>query len=436
MIIQYLHDELEGSQLQEVVASDEGLVLGFYRFIKDPKTVWLVIDLDHQFPFVGLYDHNPWPKIKKTKPTALFLNSHFKNSRLKEIKSLENYGRVAEFDFSHPDKNLILELRLIPRQPNVVVKVGEGGKTKSVNWEKPKELVEVSENASIDYVEQDQRSIPFMFNQWLDRRSKVKKNEMFAEPINAGASPYDKWVAARKKDLVKKEKALQQIETQVQELLKVPWSDIGSHLKSYGFQNLPVEWSPYIDYERKVSYNIEKCFEKMKQVQSKVEGASKRQEQVREEIEQVKDVSQEKFEIYLEHLALRQGKQGVRRDVEGQFRKFVVDQELGLVALMGKSAADNLKLLRQSKAWDLWVHLKDYPSAYAVLQKPKDKSVSDSAVIKSAEWLVKESFKNKKTMQGSKVSVVVAECRHVRPIKGDKLGRVTYHYPKEFLITV
>ena len=51
-----------------------------------------------------------------------------------------------------------------------------------------------------------------------------------------------------------------------------------------------------------------------------------------------------------------------------------------------------------------------------------------------SEWLVKENFKDK--LSGTKYAVVYVECRHVRPIKGDKLGRVTYHEGRELLIAL
>ena len=44
--------------------------------------------------------------------------------------------------------------------------------------------------------------------------------------------------------------------------------------------------------------------------------------------------------------------------------------------------------------------------------------------------------KSKKLISGAKLAVVIVECRHVKPLKGDKLGRVTYHHPREMLITV
>ncbi len=56
------------------------------------------------------------------------------------------------------------------------------------------------------------------------------------------------------------------------------------------------------------------------------------------------------------------------------------------IRAMGKNAGENLKLLRQAKSWDLWIHLKDYPSAYAILQKPKDKNVSDQVLIQASQW--------------------------------------------------
>ena len=56
--------------------------------------------------------------------------------------------------------------------------------------------------------------------------------------------------------------------------------------------------------------------------------------------------------------------------------------------------------------------------------------------MKIAAWLVKEGLSEKKSQVGGKFSVVMVECRHVKPLKGDKLGRVTYHNAREMLIAV
>lgn len=429
-IIQYLDEELIGSQLQEVISTEDGVVLGFYRFVREPKAVWLVFDLDTQFPFVGLFHQNPWIKIKKTKPVALFLSSHFKNTHLKNVQVIENFGRVAEFDFSLPDKKLVLQLRLIPKQPNIIVSSDD----KSISWEKPRDLVVATKDENF---ESENRSIPFLFKQWFDRRARAKSREAVAvSGSQASQSPFDKWVQQRKKDLQKKQKALNQIDEQKKELLKVPWADIGNHLKTHGFKDLPLDWTVFVDLGKKPSYSIEKAFEKAKQVVHKIQGAQLRQQQILTEIELAKDISEACFQKHLSELAAKQAKQGQRKASEGQFRKLMIDGENPVNVLMGKNAAENLKLLRQAKAWDLWIHLKDYPSAYAILQKPKDKNISDHVLVQAGQWLVRESIKNKKNMSGAKLSVVIVECRHVRPIKGDKLGRVTYHHPREMLITI
>lgn len=430
-IIQYFQEELAGAQLQEVYSTGDGLVLGFYRFVKLPRAVWLVLDLDKQFPFAGLFLQNPWPKIKKTKPVALFLNSHFKNTYIKNIEVLEKYGRVAEFDFSLPDKKLTLQLQLIPRQPNIIVTAG----AKTISWDKQRELVPISHEEGY---QSENRSIPYLFQQWFDRRAKATRQTSGTAP--GGMSPYDKWVQQRKKDVQKKQKALDQIDAQNEEMRKVPWLQIGDYLKTYGFRDFPLEWSRFVDFDKKPSFNIEKAFEKAKQTAQKIQGAEERRKILLQEIEMAQDTSEACYQSYLQDLALKQSRQAQRKVPEGQFRKLTLGGENPVTVLMGKNAVENLKLLRQAKAWDVWIHLKDYPSAYAILQKSKDKNVSDQILIQASQWLVKEALKNKKNvgknLEGLKISVVIVECRHVRPIKGDKLGRVTYHHPREMLITV
>jgi len=431
-IIQFLDEELVGSQLQEVYSTEDGIVLGFYRFTHHPKTVWLVFDLDSLFPFVGMYDVNPWVKTKKTKPLALFLNSHFKNNYLKKMSLVENFGRVALFDFGTPALKLELELRLIPKQPNLIAyALG-----KKISWDKEKDLQELSKDSSVT-LESDNRSIPYMFQQWLQRRSKLVSHSTFAETSSAQKSPYEKWVIQRKKDLQKKQKAIDQISSQNVELLSIPWAEIGDHLKTYGYKDLPLEWSSYVIFENRVSDNIQRCFEKAKTTQNKIAGSELRLRQIYSEIDKIQDTSEQAFQQYLAQLSISRNDHQLERKVKDvQFRRLSIGTDRQINVLMGKSASENVKLLRQSKAWDLWLHLKDYPSAYAIMQKNRDKSVSDSQLISASQWLIRETFKNKKDITGLKFAVVVAECRFVRPIKGDRLGRVTYHNPRELLISV
>ncbi len=431
-LVQYLSDELSGAQLQEIMSCTDGLVLGFYRFqtpvVGAAKAVWLVVDLDTQFPFLGLFDHNPWHGLKSAKPLGLFLNSNFKNHNVSKIDLVSDQGRVVRFDFS-TDLNLFFEIRIIPKQPNMIA-VRE---RKKISWEKVKELTNGGSEEFLS-AEIESRSVPYMFKQWHDRRSKSAKGDN-VKKISA-TSPYDKWVKQRQKDIDKKKKAIDSLNEQIENPLILSYSQAGEHLKVYGFKNLPLEFSKLVDFEKKVSYNIEKSFEKVKQLQSKAVGAEKRKQILDAEIMKLNDLSEPTFSKSLQNLALAKSAQMQRKKSDAQVRKLVLDESKGLVCWMGKSAVENSKLLRESKAWDLWIHLKDYPSAYAILQKNKDQSISDQLLLKAATWLATESLKSKKMLEGAKLAVVIVECRHVRALKGDKLGRVTYHYPREMLITV
>ena len=427
-IVQSLSDDLAGAQLQEIQCTADGVVLGFYRFTQSPKTVWLVVDLDIQFPYMGLFDHNPWARLKSVKPVGLFLNSHFKNRNVYEIQTVENMGRVARIYFSS-QLDFYIEIRLIPKQPNLLALAND----KKISWDIVREL-EPQEQSELQLTSEEARSVAFMNKQWLQRRSKSK-----SESVSVGSSqqsPYDKWLKQKQKDLDKKRKALEAIEQQISPTLVQTYQEIGQHLKVYGYKNMPPEYSAHVDFDKKVSWNIEKLFEKSKTLVSKSEGAQKRKSILLSEIADLSHLSEVRFAQELEKASLKKNQLQIRRPTEAQLRKNVLDADKNIICWMGKNAQENMKLLRSSKPWDLWIHLKDYPSAYAILQRNKEQKIPDQSLIQAAHWLAQESFKTKKNIDGLKLAVVVVECRHVRPIKGDKLGRVTYHHPRELLITI
>ncbi|MFN9065949.1 MAG: DUF814 domain-containing protein, partial [Bdellovibrionales bacterium] len=106
----------------------------------------------------------------------------------------------------------------------------------------------------------------------------------------------------------------------------------------------------------------------------------------------------------------------------------------GFTASKGKSAQDNLALLRAAKAWDLWLHLRDYPGSHLILSLDKGQSVPQEVLNEAALWLAESSVKSKVKLSGMRFDVLVVECRFVRPIKGDKLGRVNYQNERVFTV--
>lgn len=426
-LVTFIHDELIDSQLQEVVTTEDGIALGFYRFTREPKFMWLVIDMDLQFPFVGLYADSPWSRLKKPKPVGLFISAHFKNARLNSISIVPNAGRVAIFNFNLPEASW--ELRIIPKQPNFVLQ----SQNKRMSWYKLKELaVLTSENPTTDT---EVRSIPYMQEQWWDRSSKGKSK------LNAQAKRqrfeligFEAWVLDRKKSILKKQKALEQMTQKLHPEVQKQYQELGEHLKVSGLTGLKPEWHKLLQSDKKLSWNIENVFQKSKQIEAKKKGTLERIAIIEKEIKVLENQSEELYQTELKRKSELRSLKSQRKETTGEFRKLVLNVETDLNCLMGKNAHENLQLLRQAKAWDYWLHLKDYPSAYAIIIRHRDQKMSDESLQKAARWLAEQSLKKEELSHAGALKVVVVECRHVRPLKGDKIGRVTYHNARELLI--
>lgn len=435
-LVESISDDLIGAQLQEVQTCEDGLVLVLYRYVKSPKTVYLVFDLDIPFPFVGLFHENPWNRIKKVKPVGLFINSNVKNLILNAVHLKSEFGRVVQFVFGPAENQAVIEFRMIPKQTNLIVTKEK----KSISWYPKKELTShvVSQDENLES-DEEIRSIPFILNSWLQRRG-VKNQKQKADSPSAfnltAQNPFEKWKLQKQKDISKKKKALDAIKLQIQQYLETPWLEIGEHLKTYGNSNLKPEWPQYLDFDQTVTQNMQNCFAKAKAAKVKIIGAESRLKLIQQELVVLQDLSENAFQAYLEKSNQKQNQKAKNsRVVEGRFRKLSLD-DVNLICYMGKSAKDNIDLLRRAKAWDYWIHLKDYPSAHAIIHRQKDQNISQATILKVSDWLIKESLNEKKMMKGSKFAVVYVECRHVRPIKGDKLGRVTYHEAREILIAI
>lgn len=425
-MVELIQEELAQSQLQEIVATEEGLVLGFYRFSREPRMNYLIFDLDRACPMLLLLDENLWLRFKKTKPVGLFLNSHAKNQFFGSIEIKEELGRVIFMKIGRDGEQTDIEFRAIPKQPNLIIKSGK----KSISWSPVQPLAENNSQYTQSTEGEEIRSIAFLVKDWK------KAKFMFAEKKDAQATqnPYEKWIKNRKKDLEKKTKALVAVETQINQFRNEEWSAVGEHLKTFGLKNLKPEWSIYVDFEKKVSHNIQKCFEKAKAAQTKVVGAEQRLQILKKEVADLGELSEEKFKQSLILLENKR-KKSPPRPVEGRLRKIELSGGES-VAYMGKSAADNMKLLKQSKPHDLWLHLRDYPSAHAIVHLQKNQSLADSDLRKVGKWLLSEGLSKSQADLGGKYAVVVVECRHVKPLKGDKMGRVTYHNAREILIAL
>jgi predicted ribosome quality control (RQC) complex YloA/Tae2 family protein len=227
------------------------------------------------------------------------------------------------------------------------------------------------------------------------------------------------WERERLKVLSKKRKAMQSIEASMIRLTPEAWAEVGEYLKTYGNKQIPEKFLPFVRLEQSLSWNIENCFQESKAAEAKMEGARERQNLLAKEIEALE---QEQFQARPKKNQIKKPQELQLTDVKARTLRL----ESGLIAYLGKSAQDNLRILRSAKSWDLWLHLRDYPGAHAIIRKNKAQVVSLNDLEKVSRWLAEESLGRDRAHRMGFTEIVYTEVRFVRPIKGDRLGRVNY----------
>lgn len=405
--VDHFNSVLAGAQLQDILSSDRGLALGFRKQVH----FWMILDLVPNQPMMLLFKEQcPFKKAAKPKPLSLFLNSHGKNLLFEKLEVIEKWGRVVRLFLRNSSQVVELEFQLIPKQANLIVRA-DG---KSISWEKP---VDLKESPAMDFIP-EVRTVEQIHAEWMAEQKNGQKTLL---------DPVAQWEKQKSKDLEKKRKALSEIQKQLDAEKEVIWYEAGEWLKAEGFNNVPAHLEACLDREKSLSWNMENCFFKAKQALQKKSGASDRMTELAREIEKLeKSRYQERPKT--------NGLVDLMKKTEARGRKLNLSS--GAIAYCGKSGADNLALLRQAKAWDYWLHLKDYPGAHAIIHRQRDQAISEPEIQEVAQWVAKESLASKTFVAGQKVAVVMVETRFVRPIKGDKLGRVTYHSEKTFNLTL
>ena len=217
-------------------------------------------------------------------------------------------------------------------------------------------------------------------------------------------------------------KAIKKIAADIELKENLRWQECGEWMKEHQSADVPVSLSSYVDPKKSFSENLENCFQKSKDIKAKIRGAKRRILEIENELlGQVERPSTEK--VRSQNSALRQA------DARGR----TFELESGAVLFVGKSAKDNLRLLRKAKPWHYWLHLRDQPSCHGLIERNKNKTVTNAALHLAAHHLISNNFGEKqKNYRGDKFDIVVAECRFVRPIKGDRHGRVHYSDERTF----
>lgn len=393
---------LLGARLQEIKTAGNDLVLGFYT---NGEMLWLWLDLNAIRPSLLPWTELPLPLHSKKSPLNLFIRAHFDGHKLTSLERVAEWGRLVRLTFSGGQT---LEIRLFPHGANVIARAGE----KSVSFAKVEELTAPPPATSEVLLNRD---LDALREEWL----RLRGGGGSGRKKNAQSDP----VARVRMELERKEKAVRKVDEELQRKSDLPWRVVGEWLKEKQALDVPEEWIPFVDKRRKLAWNIDQCFGKARDVEGKIFGTEQRRRLLLEEIEGLK----RELEKPPGEMSIKPKTPSLQplKDSEASGRTLRINEEL--VAVAGKNAADNLKLLRKARAWDYWLHLQDQPGSHVILFRNKSTTVSDAVLRQVIGWFVKIQFGKKiSDYAGDKLRVIVTECRHVRPIKGDRLGRVNY----------
>lgn len=390
------------ARLQEVGLYGDCLCLGFF---KNNTLLWLVTDMSVAAPQLFTV---PFPKVlqlkEHKKPIGSFLSAHFKGRHLAECVMLKDFGRVLELSFSEGGR---IQLRLIPRAANVLVTLDE----RLLAYRKPLELKTVADYEGKDL---DTVSLSEAGEIWLREKKKTS--------VNTQTSAEDDRQKLQKKLSLAKQK----LETEIAKKTALLWSEAGQWLKSN--QSLSgdeaAEFKSYFDPKKTWTWNLDNCFRQAKELAQKMEGSKARLLQLNKQLAELEAPDWQPKQP--------QAKPILFQDSAATGRTHQIDE--ALFFFIGKSAQDNLLLLRQARPWDLWLHLRDYPGSYGILQRNKNQVISDAQLHRAAHHLLQAKFKSKhEEHDKEKFQILVAECRFLRPIKGDRLGRVNYSSARTLL---
>ncbi len=388
-----------GAVLEDAVLSNDILLLIFHH---SGQKVYFVVDLRPKPYFLISTDRAPGLK-KQIKPIVLFLKAHFLGAVFESIEVKKEFGRLLVLKFSQKRQ---MEIHLFSQARNIILTANSAQIS----------LRKVSDLRPLGDVKKDlqPRSPEALFLEWMETSFQ-----------SAAAKPAAK-VEDRQKIFQKKQQGLLDLQKKIQELQSSPWPAVASWLGEHRSLEAPKEHLEFVDAHKSLAWNIENAFAKTKQIKEKIKAVQERQQLLQEELENFDFTASASQKERVPH-SLAEGTKARTKVINEAIRAFI-----------GKSAEDNLKILRKAKSWHLWLHIKDLPGSHGIIAFDKNVQVTVEVLREVARWVVEQSLsiKQREDWKGIKCEVIYCECRFVTPIRGDKLGRVNYKNEKTLTVVV
>lgn len=388
-----------GDKVTDIIFSEGTLVLGMRE-----SHSWMVFVPGGKFPVFLIDQRNPIGQKKVIKPLYLFLRAHLLGKRLISIERRKGFGRVLDLVFEdRGGKTLSLEVILIPPDGNITAATPDA----RISLHKPRDIVPVEEKE----LSAEDRTPQQIFADWLAWKNSVPAAKSQTSTDNGEQ---------------KKVRILKSLEENLIKLQNDPSKEIADHLSlTRSLEELPEKWKELILTDQSLDENIEHFYAVVKKNKIKMLGLEKRKSEL----------------LSAAPIPAQKNKNGpIKKEVsllhEARGRTRIISE--GITAYIGKSAEDNLQLLRNAKAWHLWVHAKDFPSSHGVIAMNKGVPVGLDVLQQVGQWILEQTLsdKTRASWKGAKCQFIFCECRYVIPIKGDKKGRVTHKNEKSFQLIV
>lgn len=405
-------NQYKDSILEDVIFHNDIL---FLLLKKQERKVYFIADVRPK-PFFIVSDGRVPSFKKQIKPLYLFLKARFLGGAFKNAEVQKDYGRLVTLKFSDERE---IELHLFSQARNIILKDGAGKNRTRISLHKTTELKVMGDT----FEDQNPRSAEQIEQEWLAAMVSTSSGK-------AAISRED----PTEKILRKKNQGLQDLQKKQAELQNSPWPEVAQWLAAHRTLEVPEEHSQWVDTKQSVQWNVERAFTKAKQAKEKLAAVQERLEDLQKEIAQIQSHPES---VTLMKKAGKEKNSKEKTAITGaQGRTKIINDSVR--AFIGKSAADNLKILRQSKAWHLWMHIEELPGSHGIIAFNKGEVISQETLREVARWVVEQSLsaKQREDWRGVKCDVIYCECRFVTPIRGDKLGRVNYKNEKTLTVSL
>ena len=444
--IQSLTDELKillGSQLQEVVTTPSGLYLSHYLQVPGRRgaTSWIQIEAQQNLPFVSLSSLPPRERIKTKSPLHLFLVAHARGRRLTGVRIVPELGRAVEFcwgptELAGPTVSeggpCFLEFWMIPSKVNLVAKCdGLTISLRKISELKAQGGFERQLTSSVE------RNPEVLRAQWETR---LRGGEGTSSERASGPERAEVLRDRLSQDIRKKRIALEKMRAQLNERDPARLNEVADWIRDHWSLELPEAMMSSVSVlqdllsQSDIPKILASLYERIKKLKVQHEQGGLRLRTVQREITELESLLSKSDEDLLSVRGQNSGKLARRQaDLKGVGKRLELSDSMFVV--VGRSAAENLQILRDAQPWDLWIHLKDLPSAHGIIRRHRGKAVLDENLVLAIHFVLKMTPKVARNLRfGDRIEGIVAECRFVSPLKGDRLGRVTVKESRTILM--